>query len=279
MQVDPAWDRILRTEAPKGWRLSKLIEKLEKIGQRVPSPMGFGAAAKQGASPKSILLMGVVTSGRLPRLSKPRKELLDAVLVNLGSGDESALAGRADSLEGLIWGASAPRFDRERIERLKDQGCDFIVFDPTGAPAALLNEDDVGKIVRVGRDLPESAAAAIHDLPIDGALLASAGLRLPLSVQDLIDIEGVRGMLGKPFLMDAPAGMTPPDLEAVRDAGTAALVVDALSKQTGELADRVHNLRPKRHRPGRRGDLTPSVPMSPAPAFPQDEDDDDEEDF
>ena len=238
--------------------------------------MGFGAAARRDDRPRSILLMGTVTLRGMSRVSTVRKKLVDALLITLDSEDSKELTDNADSLEGLIWGVSAPGIDQERIATLKEAGCDFIVFD-SSANAAVLNDEDLGKIMRVGKDLSEGTAAAIHDLPIDGALLTADDLRLPLSVQDLIDIESVRGMLGKPFMVDVPTDLPTPELEVIRDTGTAALAVDILSKAVRELAERVDSLKPKRQRSGRRDELTPSVPLGPSVDFPQEGDD--EEDY
>ena len=238
--------------------------------------MGFGAAARRDDRPRSILLMGTVTLRGMSRVSTVRKKLVDALLITLDSEDSKELTDNADSLEGLIWGVSAPGIDQERIATLKEAGCDFIVFD-SSANAAVLNDEDLGKIMRVGKDLSEGTAAAIHDLPIDGALLTVDNLELPLSVQNLIDIDSVRGMLGKPFMVDVPTELSTPELEVIRDTGTAALTVDVLSKAVRELAERVDSLKPKRHRSGRRDDLMPSVPLGASVDFPQEGDD--EEDF
>ena len=221
-------------------------------------------------------MLGTVTLRGMSRVSAVRKKLVDALLITLDSEDSKELTDDADSLEGLVWGVSAPGIDQERMASLKDAGCDFVVFD-SSANATVLNDEDLGKIMRVGKDLSEGAAAAIHDLPIDGALLTADDLRLPLSVQDLIDIDTVRGMLGKPFLIDVPTELSTPELEVIRDTGTAALAVDILSKAVRELAERVDSLKPKRQRSGRRDELTPSVPLGPSVDFLQEGDD--EEDY
>ena len=257
--------------------MSNFVEKLEKLGERAPTHMGFGAGAREIVASRSIMLVGTVTPGKLSKISKQRRNQIDALLVTLDSNDEKVLADEAGSLEGLTWGASAPEFDSERAAALKEAGCDFIVFEAAGTAASVLNDDDMGKIIRVSKDLDEETAAAIHDLPIDGALFSPHDLSLPLSVQQLIDLQRVRGMLGKLFLIDAPGDLSTPDLEAVRDAGTAALTVDALSKSTAELAKRVDGLEPKRHRHGGRDEVMARVPFGPDPAPAQDVDDGEEE--
>ena len=256
--------------------MSRFTEKLEKVGQQAPAPMGFGASARRDDVPRSILLLGTVTLRGISRVSGVRRKLVDALLIILDGEDIKELTDNAESLEGLIWGVSAPGLDQEQMAALKNAGCDFAVFD-SSAPAPLLNDDGIGKIMRVGKCLSEGAAAAIHYMPIDGALLTVDNLRLPLSIQDLIDIESVRCMLGKPFLVDVPADLSTPEIEVVRDAGTSALAVDVLSKGVRELAERVDSLKPRRQKTGRREDFTPSVPMGASVDLLQGGDD--EEDY
>ena len=224
---------------------------------------------------RSILLLGTVTIRGLPRVSAVRKKLVDALLITLDSEAGSELKDNVDSLEGLVWGVSVAGLDEERAENLKDAGCDFVVLD-SSTNAAVLNDEDLGKIMRIGKDLTEGAAAAIHDLPIDGTVLTMGDLQLPLSVQDLIDIESVRTMLGKLFLVDMPTDLSAPELEVVRDTGTAALAVDVLSKGVRELSERIDALKPKRQRSGRREDLTPAVPQGASVDLLQGGDDDED---
>ena len=47
----------------------------------------------------------------------------------------------AAALEGKIWGAGMSGFSQESVESLKDQGCDFLVFDPGSTSATALGDD------------------------------------------------------------------------------------------------------------------------------------------
>ncbi|MDA1349362.1 MAG: hypothetical protein O3A47_10950 [Chloroflexi bacterium] len=259
--------------------MSRLVEKLEKVDQASPKPMGFRAAAKQSHDGRSILLLGTVTPGKLSRITKHQKTLVDAFLVELDPDNEKVVADTSDALEGFIWGASASQFDTARITALKEAGCDFIVFEASGTAAEVLNDQDLGKFIRVSGDLAEDVAAAIHDLPLDGALLSPDTLPLPLSVRQIIELQRIRGMLGKLFVVEASNEIGSPDLEVVRDGGTTALLVDAVSKSTADLASRVDALPPKRPRQDSRDDMVPRVPAGPHFGVEPYVDDDDEEDY
>ena len=260
--------------------MSRLVEKLEKVGQAAPAPIGFRASAGQSQDLRSILLLGAVTPGKLSRITKRQKTLVDAFLVELDPDNEKVVAQTADKFEGFIWGVSASQFDTARISALKGAGCDFIVFEAQGTAAEVLNDQDIGKFIRVSGDLAEDVAAAIHDLPLDGALFSPETLALPLSVRQLIELQRIRGRLGKIFVVEAPNEIGSPDLEVVRDGGTAALLVDAVSKSTADLASRIDALPPKRPRQDSRDDMVPRVPAGPSFGVePHVDDDEEEEDY
>lgn len=260
--------------------MSRLVDKLEKVDQASPTPMGFRAAARQNQDVRSILLLGTVTPGKLSRITKRQKTLVDAFLVKLDPDNEKVVADTADALKGFIWGVSASQFDTARISALKGAGCDFIVFEASGTAAEVLNDQDIGKFIRVIGDLSEDVAAAIHDLPLDGALFSPDTLSLPLSVRQLIEIQRIRGMLGKLFVVEAPNDIRSPDLEVVRNGGTAGLLVDAVSKATVDLAGRVDALPPKRPRQDPRDDMVARVPEGPVFGVePHVDDGEEEEDY
>ena len=47
--------------------MSKFIDKLEKVGLQLPTPLGFGTASKREEQPPAIMLVGQVTSDELAK--------------------------------------------------------------------------------------------------------------------------------------------------------------------------------------------------------------------
>ena len=212
--------------------MSKLIETLERTADYTATPIGFGAASRQQDTPASMALIGMVSSENLAKRPKLAEAPVDAILVSVKPRGLRALNKLADSpLADRLWGVHLTETDDTQAKEIKKKGCDFILFNPDSTPASLLNDADLGMLMSVGPDLSEDAARAIQDLPIDAALYLPEQDLLPLTVQKLIDIQVVRGLLDKPFLLATPASMEPPDLEALRNAGIAGLALDLSSTQ------------------------------------------------
>ena len=232
--------------------MSKFIDRLEKVGYRKPTPIGFGAAARRDEADPQIMLLGHVS---LDEVTKGRvlKAEVDAFLVDLSSWDEGAIGGLAESLKDRLWGVGIDGIDADQAGLLKEAGCDFVVFQAEHTAAAVLNDEDLGKLISVDADLDEDVAHAIHELSIDGALFSPGGDLLPLTVQKLIEVQQVRGLVDKPFVMSAPSGLSPGDLEALRNVGITGLMVEVSSlKAVAGTRKAITGLPRRRPRPASR---------------------------
>ena len=261
--------------------MSKLTDMLEKAGTQRPAPMGFGPASRQQTQIPQIVLVGQTTSTRLPSKAKVAKVEVDAFLVSLETEDDATLDSVAGSLEQRVWGVRLGDMTVALADRLREKGCDFIVFEAENTEAAVLTEEETGKIITVGPDVGEETARAIGEMPFDGALFSLEKGILPLTVRKLIDIQLVRGLVDKPFIMEAPAGLGREELEALRNVGIAGLLMDLSSPSAiAETRRAIEDLPSSRPRPGQREALVP-VMSSERPAQGQDpgEEDDDTEDF
>ena len=212
--------------------MSKLIETLERTTDYTSTPLGFGAASRNQDSPASMALIGMVSSEDLAKRPKLAEAPVDAILVSVKPWGLRALSKLTKSpLADRLWGVHLTETDGTQAKEIKKKGCDFILFNPDSTPASLLNDHDLGMLIPVGPDLSEDAARAIQDLPIDAVLFLPEQDLLPLTVQKLIDIQVVRGLLDKPFLLAVPANLEPADLESLRNLGIAGLALDLSSTQ------------------------------------------------
>lgn len=260
--------------------MSKFVELLEKTGEETPEPLGFGAARNVKNNP-SILLIGQASADDLAKDTKLADAQVDAVLLTIATSNESALAGLTDTLKDKVWGVRVGSVSEEQAESLKEKGCDFIVFDPENTAAGILNDEDLGKIIAINSDLNEDQGQAIHMLSVDCTLFTPEESVKPLTVQRLIDIEVIRGLVGKMFIMSAPADLGKPELEALRNGGVAGLVVNLSAvDDIAKTKEAIDDL-PKR--PGRgKGGLMAQAPTAGFAAFasanePDEEDDEDDE--
>ena len=264
--------------------MSKLIDRLQKLGEPTAAPLGFGAASRENEGPLSLVLIGAATLVEI----RQSPELLDAHVEALAVSVDLSEEGLANDLiesdkdRDRLWGVRANAANEDQAKQLKEAGYDFLIFDAEDTAAAVLNDEDLGKLLDVGHELDEEVARAIHDLPIDGVMFSPRGDLLPLTVKKLIDIQMVRGLVDKPLIMAATSSLGQADLEALRDAGIGGLVVqlsegDAIGALRESIAALPRRKSSATARPFVALLTTPTEQASPGSGG--DEDDDDDNDF
>ena len=265
--------------------MSKLIEMLDKTAEASAPPLGFGAASGRIATNPPIVLIGQAAADEVNGNSSLADSKVDAVLVTMTSLDGNILDGIQRALKDRLWGVRVGALSEEQAAQLKEKGCDFVVFDPENTAAAVLNDQDLGSIIAINADLDEETGGAISGLSLDAAIYAPGESLLPLTVQRLIEVHLVRDLVGKHFLMSIPAGMTASDLEALKSAGIAGVVMNLSSHveiaEAKQAISRIPHRRPKSRDRGRYSAQAPTagfVSASHQHDVPDDDDDDDDED-
>ena len=239
--------------------MSSFIDLLSKVGDRPPSPMGFGASTRKTEGPPSIALIGRLTVDALAADPELAGADVDALLVDIGKATKKAIGTVSKAAGERIWGVHAKGLTDGQLEQLKEAGCDFIVLEPSTTSAAVLDDEDVGKFIPVGAELEEGIARAIHDLPIDGAVF-NADEMLPLTVEKLIDLQLVRGLVDGPFLATVPFDIGRADLISLRTADVNGLVLDlSSSDKIAALRAAIADLPPRRS--GSSNSATALVPQ------------------
>lgn len=257
--------------------MSKLLEMLEKAGQPSLTPIGFGAAVRREEVPPSIVLIGRTSAADLTKKGTAEANV-DAILVSLGSLDDKALDAASDALGERLWGIETDAVGRDAVENLKEKGCDFVVFNPEKTEAALLTDEDLGKVMPVGPDVDEDTGRAISGLPIDCVMYSPHEGLLPLTVKKLMKVRVARGLVGKHFLMTAPPDLETPDLDAFRKAGVIGLVMDLTAPDAlNRTKEAIAKLPRRKQGEDGRGEIIPRVPSALAPSS-RDSDSPDEDD-
>jgi hypothetical protein len=260
--------------------MSKFVELLEKTGELIPEPLGFGTSRNVKSNP-SMLLIGQASAEDLEKDPNLADAKIDAIVVIVAPANEKALDKVSEALKDKLWGVRVGSVSGEQAANFKKKGCDFIVFDPENTSAGLLNDEDLGKIIAINSELDEDQGQAIHMLSVDCALFTPAESVSPLTVQRLIDIEVIRGMVGMMFIMSSPTDLGKDELEALRNGGVAGLVVNL--KASDDIAKTKEAIDDLPRRPGRgKGTLMAQAPTAGFSAFASanepDEEEDDEDD-
>ena len=213
--------------------MSKLLEKLEQIFEGGGQPMGFGAAVTRTKIPQ-ILTIASAPVGNVQLISHVTKENADALLLGIENleKDSKILTKMNRAKAEIPWGVSIEKVSKEDIQQLIELGCDFVVFDPTKTPAAVLIEKKIGKVLRIDTSLPENLARAINRLQVDAVLLNSAGEEeTAFTVHRLMVLERLAGSTGKHVLITMPSGLSTSDIEILWELGVRGVIVDMTLEQ------------------------------------------------
>ena len=106
--------------------MSKLEDLFRRAATRSPQPLGFGTAARDETG-AGILLIGHARSQEISKSPDLAQADVDAIV--LDSGGKAVSKTAASALKDAVWCSENPQFDAEGIQELKQQRCDFLVFD------------------------------------------------------------------------------------------------------------------------------------------------------
>ncbi|MBA7560808.1 hypothetical protein ES708_02439 [subsurface metagenome] len=139
------------------------------------------------------------------------------------------------------WGGWLRDVDRRGIKQMVKVGCDFVVFPAASTPLAMLQNDEVGKILEVGVSLSEGLLRAVDGLPVDAVLIVGEqGEGYFLTWHHLMLFRRFADLLTKPLLVSIPSNVTAKELQALWEAGVDGVVIEA---GVGQPAMRLKELR------------------------------------
>ena len=254
--------------------MSKLIQRIERLGKDAPAPMGFGAAARRQPMPTMVLLAATAEPQTVANLDGVS---LDGVIFRGEGADASAASQAMRSMPGVPWGAQSDALAAADVSALAEAGADFVSLTSLTSALDALRDEDLGKLLVVPVDLKEEHARSLEVMPVDAVVYADA-VASPLTLEVLMHLATARCEIGRPFLLPVHGALTAWELECLREIGVEGVVADLETTDAAALnalAEAIRGL-PRRKS---RGDLgSPSLPRMTTRAQPQ-RDDDDDDDF
>ena len=243
--------------------MSRFIEILEKSGEPAPSRLGFAPAVSRDAAPPQIALVARVLAEDLAK--DPGLAEADAAALLVGAEypiPEAAVQALEDRLWGVRLSPSPSTLTVEQAQALAKQGCDFVIFESMDTEAAVLNDEDMGKIVVLTAETDEETVRALAGLSVD-AVLFGPGIRgEPLTVSDLVAVQKVRQNVGRLFLVETPDGLQQADVEAMRNLGVDGLIVNVPPlKRASEVKKAIASLPKRQAQRDRTNALVPGASM------------------
>ena len=243
--------------------MSKLIDKLSLVSQAGFQPMGFRAVQAVPQKPRMLLIASLAQVDVTPLADYMAGA--DAALLQIpksGSGVKS-LKEIGQAMSDIPWGGWLKDIGREGIGQMVEAGCDFVVFQAANTSLAILQDDEVGKILEVEALLDEGLLRAVDDLPVDAVLITGEQEKnYFLTWHHLMLFRRCAGLLTKPLLVSIPSDVAASELQALWEAGVGGVVVEAGIGQplgkTAELRQMIDKL--TLPSPGKWGKAEPLLP-------------------
>jgi len=208
--------------------MSKFIDKLKRVSQAAPQPIGFRRAESVSAKAR-IQLVVRMAAGDIENLADYAVGA-DAALVPIsksGPGVE-ALKKISVAMPDIPWGAWLGDISAGKIKQMVAHGCDFVVFTASSTPIVSPQNDETGKILEVEASLDEGLLRAVNELPVDAVLVApeqeGSGV---LTWYQLMLFQRFADLLTKLLLVSAPPDVTGSELQRLWEAGVDGVVVEA----------------------------------------------------
>jgi hypothetical protein len=249
--------------------MSKLIEKLKKLSQAAPPPMGFHTTRPAAENPTLLLI------GKLPiNSAAPATKYsggADAVLLYGDKAEATVkeIQKTAKTLGDIPWGIYLAE-----VSDNKEPGvllCDFVIFSPANKVNELPTDERLGKILEVESSMDDGLLRAVNDLPVDAVLVTDAlETNETLTMHRLMIYRNLSSYIGKPIIVPVKKDISEAELKALRDAGIDGVMAEmdtAGGDNLKELEKKIRKLPPREAKKGGKGGvILPRVGTTAAPS-------------
>lgn len=185
--------------------------------------MGFGAARAERLP--GMALVGLVSSNHARGIGVAADAATDAVIISGVDGAE-AVKKLAEPLSPRPWGARVDSLSEGEARAHEDSGSDLLVFNLDGTAASALASEEIARVLCVEAGMDETQLRAIASLPVDAFLVPMTGASTSWTLRDLATVGAISRRVDKYILVEVSQAPGKKDLEALRDIGVNALVLD-----------------------------------------------------
>lgn len=243
--------------------MSKLIDKLKLTSQAVPQSIGFRLTPSAPPAKPTMLLIASLNQADISGLADYVSGADAGLWHILPDADIKPFHKAPQGVPDLPWGWWSAGWSEEEIAQVLQAGDDFMVFPATTTSLAILQNNEMGKILQVEASLNEGLLRTIDALPVDAVLVGGEpGENHFLTWHRLMFFQRAANLVSKPLLVTTPLNLAANELQALWEAGVAGVIVEV---DTEEPAGRLNELRQTINQiafPSRqRGKIEPLLPL------------------
>jgi hypothetical protein len=263
----------------EGQEMSRLIDKLNRISQTAPQPMGFTATQPISQKPKLLLIASlpqVNIDGPADYVTGADGGLIHIHQIHQSS-EAKALKEVSQAISDIPWGMRLRDSGQPEMKQIMKTDCDFVVFPADKTSLTILQNEAIGKILEVEASLSDGLLRAVNELPIDAVLITDdLGEDYILTWHHLLLFQHFANFLTKPLLVSIPSNVTANELQALWEAGVDGAIVEI---DTGHPGGRISKLRqtidklsfPSRRKQRKTEALLPHIGQDKSPAIEEEE--------
>jgi len=217
--------------------MSKLVKKLRQIYESAAQPLGFKTAITP-PSQQMLLVVALPQRGSVAGLTRAEVDAISIHSQDLEQGMQT-LRQVANSVGDIPCGLWLRAMTEEGMKQLREAGGDFLIFEASTAPAILLQEEELGKVLKVDLPQDEGLISVINQLPIEVMLLEVKKEGEVLTISDLMYCQWLAGLVDKPLLVATQQELTDKEIRSLWEAGVSGVVVEVKEEQAQERLTRL----------------------------------------
>ena len=242
--------------------MSRFLDKLTQVSRAVPQPVGFRSSQPVPSKPR-MLLIASLAQANIDSLADYVAGA-DAGLLHIPKLNSASkiLQKISEAIPDIPWGGWLTGSAQEGIKQRSKISCDFVVFPAASTPLAILQDDEMGKVLEAESSLSEGSLRAVNELPVDAVLIASEqGESYSLTWHHLILFQRFANLLTKPLLVSIPSKVTSVEFQTLWEVGVDGVVIEVEIGQPDRLKE-VRQIVDKITFPSRRkqGKVEPLLP-------------------
>jgi len=244
--------------------MSRFIDKLNRVSRAASQSMGFRRVQPVLKEPKILLIASLAQANVGSLADYVAGDDAGLLRIPKLSSGAKALKEKSQAMSDIPWGGWLRSIDQEGIKQMVKVGCDFVVFPAANTSLAILQDNEMGKILEVEASLSEGLLRAVNELPVDAVLIAGEQEEYFLTWHHLMLFQRFADLLTKPLLASIPSKVTTSELQALWEAGVDGVVIEV---GVGQPAERLKELRqtidnlafPSRRQRGKAKALLPHI--------------------
>ena len=258
--------------------MSKFLDFMERIREGAPAPLGFNVGRAEKVP--GMALVGMISGAYAKSIKIVANVKPDATIISGADGPEG-LKKLGESLSDTPWGARVSSLNEEEAEAYQECGSDLLTFPLENTSASALASEEMARVLTIDVDMEEQELRAVASLPVDAFLISMTQVSGAWSLRELATLGTISRRVDKYILVEVSQAPGKKDLEALRDMGVQALVLDVGSVNAKALAGLKQSLldmpKPKINRRNRAAAILPGSVYAAA-AEPEPEQEEEEED-